>query len=215
MVKSSARILSLLAVLGSTGYAGAASLYAGNAFFSIPPTTQMGTFVDQLAINQLPTGFMVAGQFQVSVGAGAVSGFLLQYQVKRLLNPNFGNQWMSLQHFIVGFSQPPGSGTYGNTLGYCKTYLDVSGQPALTPLSLTNGAATWNVNQNGQLFNYNSGTDVYLVQDFELDGSKLTGPAGTWIVDLPITAEMVPEPATLAIFSLSGLALMRRRSRTG
>lgn len=190
----------------------AASLFAGNAFYSIAPYTQMGPSVNFLAINQLQTGFMVAGQMQVTIAPGQVSGFLLKYQVKRLLNPTFGSQWLYLQHYIVGFSQPPGGGTFGLTTGFCKTYLDFSGQAANTPLTLVNGAATWNINQTGNYFNYVSGTDVYLVQDFELDGNQISGPGGTWIVDLPVTSEMVPEPASLTTLGL-GLLAVRRRSR--
>lgn len=211
----STKSLTILLVAGLSCPSQAASLFATNSspFFSIAPYTQMGSAVDQLAINQLTTGYMVAGQFQVSVPAGAVSGTLLHYQVKRLLNPTFGSQSMYLQQFIVGFSQPSGGGTFSTTTGYCKTYLDYSGQPANTPLSLVNGAATWNVNASGNTFNYVSGTDVYLVQDFELDGSKLGGPAGTWIVDLPVQSLMAPEPGSLATLGL-GLLLVCRRQRT-
>ena len=211
LVKTKSLVVLLVAALSSTSQA--ASLYAGNAFFSVAPYTQMGTAVHWLAINQMPTGYMVAGQFQVSVPAGAVSGFLLRYQVKRLLNPTFGSQSMYLQQYIVGFSQPSGGGTFSPTTGFCKTYLDFSGQPANTPLNLVNGAATWNVNATGNTFNYVSGTDVYLVQDFELDGSKLSGPAGTWIVDLPVQSEMVPEPGSMAALCLGLSVLCRPYSR--
>ncbi len=198
-----------LAVAGAAVSHGA-SLYAGTAFFSIPPMTQMGTAVNQLAINQMPTGYMVAGQFQISVPAGVVSGTLLKFQVKRLLNPTFGSQSMFLQHYIVGFSQPSAFGTFGNTLGYCKTYLDVTGFNTNTNLSLNAGAATWNVNSTSGTFNYVSGTDVYLVQDFELDGYKTGGPAGTWVVDLPLTAELVPEPSSIACLLFLGLGWRHR-----
>lgn len=203
-------VVLLVALLSSPARA---SLYAGNAFFSIAPYSQMGASVNLLSINQLQTGYMVAGQFQVSVPAGAVSGTLLHYQVKRLLNPSFGSQSMYLQQYIVGFSQPTAGGTFSPTSGYVKTYLDVSGQPANTPLSLTNGAAIWNINQTGNTFTYVSGTDVYLVQDFELDGSKLGGPAGTWIIDLPLSSEMVPEPTTFVLGSSGLLAVIGRRHK--
>lgn len=214
MVTKQFRLVAVLAACFAAGYAHAASLYAGNAFYSIAPYTQMGTSVNLMTINQLTFGYMVAGQFQVNVPAGAVSGTLMKFQVKRLLNPNYGTYFgMYLQHYIVGFSQPSSGGTFGTSSGKCKTYLDFTGMPANTPLSLTNGAATWNVNQTGQSFNYNSGNDVYLVQDFEIDGVKTGGPAGTWIVDLPVTAEMVPEPAPMIALVLGLTALwMRRRS---
>lgn len=210
---SSKSLVIILLIAGLSSPLQAASLYAGNAFFSIAPNTQMGTAVDLLAINQLQTGYMIAGQFQVSVPAGAVSGTLLHYQVKRLLNPTFGSQSMYLQQYIVGFSQPSAGGTFSLTGGYCKTYLDFSGQPANTPLNLVNGAATWNVNAIGNTFNYVSGTDVYLVQDFVLDGSKLSGPAGTWIIDLPVQSVMVPEPSTLILTTAGLLLAVGKRRR--
>ena len=76
---------------------------------------------------------------------------------------------------------------------------------------MANGVATWNINHTGNAFNYVSGNDVYLVQDFEIDGSKLSGPAGTWIVDLPVLSEAVPEPASLASLALGAATLLRRR----
>lgn len=211
----STKSLVVLLVAGLSG-SSHASLFAPNStpFFSIPPYTQMGTGVNLLQINQLQTGYDVAGQYVVSVPAGAVSGTLLHYQVKRLLNPTFGSQTMYLQQFIVGFSQPPAGGTFGPTTGYCKTYLDVSQQPANTALSLVNGAATWNINATGGTFNYVSGTDVYLVQEFELDGAKLSGPAGTWIIDIPVQSMMMPEPGSMAGLGLGLLALCRRSRRT-
>jgi hypothetical protein len=162
-----------------------------------------------LAINNTSFGVMVAGQFDVSVPAGVATGTLLNYQVKRPLNLSFGNQSMYLQTWLVGFSQPPAGGTYGPTIGFSTSYLEISGQPALIPLSLTNGAATWNINMPGQSFNYVSGTDVYLVQDFQLDAARFSGPAGTWTVDLPVETTMViPEPGTLALLSAAGMALL-------
>jgi hypothetical protein len=187
----------------------AAPLFLGNAFFSIAPTTQLGAGTNLLAINNTTFGFFVAGQFNVSVPSGAASGTLLHYEVKRQLNPTFGSQTMNLQTWLVGFSQPPSGGTYAATSGYCTTYLEISGQPAYIPLSLNNGAATWNINMAGPTFNYVSGTDMYLVQEFQLDAVRLSGPAGTWVVDLPVDSLIVPEPTTLVMLGITGLALLR------
>jgi hypothetical protein len=214
-LSSCATLLLIALPFGANAYA-AAPLFLGNGFYSIPPNTQLGPSTHWLAINNTSFGVMVAGQFQVSVPAGASGGTLLHYQVKRQLNPNFGSQYMNLQTWLVGFSQPPAGGTYSLTTGYVSSYLEISGQPALIPLSLNNGAATWNVNMAGPYFNYVSGTDMYLVQDFQLDASRLSGPAGTWIVDLPVESRLVPEPRALTALGTGGLALLlRRRSSYG
>lgn len=189
-----------------------ASIFSGPAFFSVAPYTQMGSSSNLLAINTLnPLGYSVAGQFIVNVPAGAVSGTLLRYEVRRPLNPNFGSQSVNVLQYLIGFSQPP-AGTFGNTSGFCRTYLDVGGQFANSNLNLTNGAQTWNWNVQSPFFNYTSGTDLFLVQEFELDGVKLSGPAGQWIVDLPVDSFLspVPEPTTLGFVMGGGLLLLRR-----
>jgi hypothetical protein len=189
-----------------------ASIFSGPAFFSVAPYTQMGTSANLLAINTLnPLGYNVAGQFIVNVPAGAVSGTLLRYEVRRPLNLSFGSQSVNVLQYLIGFSQPP-AGTYGNSSGYCRTYLDVGGQFANSNLNLTNGAQTWNWNVQGPFFNYTSGTDLFLVQEFELDGVKLGGPAGQWIIDLPVDSLLspVPEPATLGLLVGAGLLTLRR-----
>lgn len=210
---SSCFALSLVAV-GLAAGAQASPLFTGPGFFSVAPNTQLGTVTsNSLAINYTPFGFMVAGQFQVSVPAGLASGTLLNYQVKRPLNLTYGSWYTNLQTWVVGFSQPPTGGTYAPTTGFVNSYLEISGQPANVPLSLTNGAATWNINMPGPSFNYVSGVDAYLVSDFQLDGSRLSGPAGTWIVDLPVLTKFLPEPAALSLISVAGLATLLRRTR--
>ena len=205
----------LFAAIVFIASAHAQPLFLGSGFYSIPPNTQMGPSTNFLTINNTSFGVMVAGQIQIPVPAGPVSGTLLNYQVKRQLNPNFGSQYTNMQTWLVGFSQPPAGGTYSQTSGYVSSYLEISGQPALIPLSLNNGAATWNINIAGPYFNYTSGTDVYLVQDFQLDASRLSGPAGTWIVDLPVETRFVPEPSSLTALGAAGFALLvRRTSRT-
>jgi hypothetical protein len=187
-------------------------LFLGPGFFSVPPNTQMGTITSNfLTVNYTPFGFMVAGQFHVSVPAGLSTGTLLNYQVKRPLNPTYGSLFTNLQTWVIGFSQPPAGGTYSPTTGFVNSYLEISGQAAQVPLSLTNGAATWNINMAGPSFNYVSGTDMWLVSDFQLDASRLSGPAGTWIVDLPIFSTIVPEPGMSVMICTAGLAMLLRR----
>jgi|GEM_PF-2794683 len=189
-----------------------ASIFSGPAFFSIAPYTQMGTATNLLNINSMILGFNTAGQFIVNVPAGSVSGTLLRYQVKRPLNLSFGSQNLNILQFLVGFSQP-GAGTYGNSSGYCKTYLDVGGQNVNSQLNLTNGVQNWNWNVQSPFFNYTSGTDVFLVQEFDLDGVKFGGPAAQWVIDLPVDSLMVPvpEPASLVAMALGATALLRRK----
>ena len=173
----------------------------------------LGGVLQMMALPLLSLGFMVAGQFQVSVPAGLASGTLLNYQVKRPLNLTYGSWYTNLQTWVIGFSQPPTGGTYAPTTGLVNSYLEISGQPANVPLSLTNGAAIWNINMPGPSFNYVSGVDAYLVSDFQLDGSRLSGSAGTWIVDLPVLTKFLPEPAALSLISFAGLTTLPRRTR--
>lgn len=198
-----------LVVAGVVPTAGA-SIFSGPAFFSVAPYTQMGTSINQLNINSMILGYNVAGQFIVNVPAGPVNGTLLYYEVRRPLNLTFGTQNLNILQYLVGFSQPP-AGSYGNTSGYCRTYLDVGGQNATSLLNLTNGAQTWNWNVQSPFFNYTSGTDIFLVQEFTLDGLKFSGPAGQWVVDLPVTSQMTPEPGSLAALGLGALFLRRRK----
>jgi hypothetical protein len=200
----------LVAVVLSVA-AQAAPLFSGPAFFSIAPNTQMGSVTaNWLAINNTSFGMMIAGQFQVAVPAGVSSGTLLNYEVKRPLNLSFGSQFTNLQTWLIGFSQPPAGGTYGPTSGFVSSYLEISGQPAYIPLSLTNGAATWNINMAGPSFNYVSGTDAFLVQEFQLDASRFSGPAGTWIVDLPVLTKFVPEPGAFVLLGFVGVGVLGR-----
>jgi hypothetical protein len=54
---------------------------------------------------------------------------------------------------------------------------------------------------------------MYLVQDFHLDASRLSGLVGFWTVELPVESRMVPEPNTLPTLSLTSLALIIRRRK--
>jgi hypothetical protein len=188
--------------------AGHAAYFSGNAFFSQVPTSQMGPVVfNSLFINNGPWSITVSGIVKVQVPPGAVSGTLIEWSVDRPLDPNYGTGSMITATTLNGFSQPPANGTYGNTTGATFSYLDQ--YPVVSksniPLPLTNGAATWvQITVQSSLFTYTSASGQhYLRQRFELDGVQLSGIGGQWLLDLPLTTDIiaVPEPASLAAFA--------------
>ena len=83
-------------------------------------------------------------------------------------------------------------------------------------MTLTNGMATWSTGP------INSGTfsgatpaspTYYLRQHFFLDGTYLSGPGGTWTVDVPLDSYItqVPEPGMISLLSVVGLFAVTRR----
>jgi hypothetical protein len=177
----------------------------------------MGTISSSnLVINNGPYGFTVSGQIQVLLPAGAVSGTLIAWDVDRPLDPSFGTGPMITTTVLTGFSSPP-SGSIGTTTGFTSSFFNQ--YPVVScstiPITLVNGVATWsNVLVQSGIFTYTSSAgNNYLRQHFELDGVKLSGGSGTWLIDLPIetTATPVPEPASL--LTVAGLAFLAARRR--
>jgi hypothetical protein len=197
----------------------AAPYFSGNASFSQAPTSQMGPVVfNNLFINNAFFSFTVSGQVKIQVPPGAVSGTLIEWTVDRPLDPNYGSANVITTTTLNGFSQPPANGTYGNTSG--ATYSSLDQYPVVSksniPLTLTNGAATWNqITVQSGTFAYTSANGLhYLRQRFELDGVQLNGIGGIWLLDLPLTSEVteIPEPgATTSLLSVIGLFALRRR----
>jgi hypothetical protein len=196
------------------------NFFIGNAFFSQPPASQLGPIVfNNIVINNGPGSYTVSGQLHVQVPAGFVTGTLIEWTVDRLLDPAFslsGNYTTVMT--LSGFAQPPGGGTYGPTSGYTTTSLTsfpVVSQ-SIIPLTLTNGAAIWpQQTVNSSVFFYTAASGAhYLRQSWVLDGTKLSGPGGLWIIDLPLESGIVPEPATAwSLVTAIGIVAIRRRRR--
>ena len=213
--------LALFVLVASAGVSLASNnFFIGNAFFSQPPASQLGPIVfNNIVINNGPGSYTVSGQLHVQVPAGLVTGTLIEWTVDRLLDPAFslsGNYTTVMT--LSGFAQPPGGGTYGPTSGYTSTSLTsfpVVSQ-SIIPLTLTNGAATWpQETVNSSVFFYTAASGAhYLRQTWVLDGTKNTGPAGLWIIDLPLTSGIVPEPTTAwSLATAIGIVAIRRRRR--
>ena len=177
----------------------------------------MGPIVyNTLGINNGPFSITVSGQIKVQVPPGAVSGTLVEWWVDRQLDPTYGTSNMVTSMTLYGFSTPPSNGTYGNTSGATYTYLDQ--YPVVSksniPLMLTNGAANWSPGTvNSSTFSYTSINGIhYLRQVWQLDGVQFSGPGGLWLIDFPLTSEVVeiPEPAGLMLL-LCGLTLAAKR----
>jgi hypothetical protein len=95
-IPSRATLVLIAATFGAAAHA--APLFLGNSFFNVPPNSQYPIVNNQLALNNTSFGIFVAGPFDVFVPAGPSSGTLLNYQVKRQLNPAFGSQLMNPHH---------------------------------------------------------------------------------------------------------------------
>jgi hypothetical protein len=218
------RIISRLATVclfASCISASQAAFFAGNAYFSQGPSSQMGPIVfNNLVINNGPFSITVSGQIKVQVPPGPVSGTLVEWWVDRPLDPTYGTSSMVTTMTLNGFSTPPSNGTYGNSSGATYTYLDQ--YPVVSksnfPLMLTNGAAVWPTNTvNSSTFNYTSANGIhYLRQVWQLDGVQLSGIGGQWLIDLPLTSEVVeiPEPAGILLL-LCGLTFVTSRRWRG
>jgi PEP-CTERM motif len=203
--------------------------YTGAPYFSTPPTTQLSTVNSGstfLTLSTTPADITVAGQFAVNLPSTPVSGTLLRWVVDRDMVPGVLYPSFMTTSALDGFSLPP-SGVFGATGGILRTFITdknipnsvIGGSMSYIPISLTAGAATWNMlSASSAAFTLFTGTNYALRQVFDLDGVYLSGAGGTWIVDVPALSGLapVPEPATYALFACGlfavGLARCRRSS---
>ncbi len=218
-----ARLIGLAALAGSA-HAQFVAGPPGNAFFLLPPTSSMGTVTNNLTINNFVTHFTVTGQVIVNVPPGAVSGPLVNWIIRRPLDPFWGTGTLYTATQLIGFSLPPSGGTYGNTFGGVQTYatnyptLGPGGSISFVPMALTNGAATWGIIIGSFPFVYTSGGTNWVEQRFSLQGDQISGAGGNWVIDVPVdsflTSSPIPEPAVWALFGLGAVGLVAwRKSR--
>lgn len=112
---------------------------------------------------------------------------------------------------LDGFSAPP-PGAFQQTGGSVQSY-DTNFQGPSTsfiPMTLIKSIAVWsNITVNSSSFAYTSGGTNFLRQRFDLDGVQLSGPGGTWTIDVPVTTivTLVPEPSSIALGGMAAAAL--------
>jgi hypothetical protein len=195
-----------------------AALFSGPSFFSSAPFSQIGPVTNNLVLTDSLTGFVVSGQLLVNTPPGNVGGVLAQWTVDRPLDPTFGSGPAMTTTVLDGFVLPP-VGAFQPTTGNVQSFFTNFQLPStsLIPITLTNGAATWNnIVVNSTSFPYSSGGTNYLRQQFFVDGVQLAGPGGTWTIDVPITTEITllfaPEPGS-GLLLLAGLGCLALRSR--
>jgi hypothetical protein len=197
--------------------------FAGNAFFSMLPTSTVGIPTNNLVITNTPSGFIVTGDVTVLTPSAppSAAGFLVEWIIDRPLSTSFSFVNWTTTTTLDGFSAPP-AGIAGNTSGQVSTEFTEPGMqgPSLSslPMTLSAGAATWTTlsNTSGTFSGATPPTPVYFLrQHFWLDGVYQSGPGGNWVVDVPVASfiSQVPEPATLGVLSTLGFALLMRRSR--
>jgi hypothetical protein len=197
--------------------------FAGNAFFSMLPTSTVGIPTNNLVITNTLNGFTVAGDVTVLVPSAppAAAGFLVEWIIDRPLSPGFTfTNWTTTTN-LDGFSAPP-VGIAGNTSGQVSTEFTEPGMQGPSqsslPMTLIAGAATWPTlsNTSGVFSGNTPGAPIYFLrQHFWLDGVYQSGPGGNWVVDVPVDSfiTQVPEPATLGVLATLGFALLMRPSR--
>jgi len=197
--------------------------FAGNAFFSTVPFSQLGPVTNNLVITNTANGFTVTGDATIFAlpAPPTAAGILVEWVIDRPLSPSFTFTSWTTTTILDGFSLPPVV-TAGNTGGVVTTEFSEPGMqgPSQSSLlmSLVGGSATWISlsNTSGAFSGATPATPTYFLrQRFFLDGVYLAGPGGNWVVDVPVDSfiQQLPEPAMMGVMSAFGLALIARRSR--
>jgi hypothetical protein len=198
--------------------------FAGSAFFSSAPTSQLGPVTNNLIIKNTANGFTVTGQVLIACPATPPTdaGVLVDWVIDRALSSSYAfSNWTTTTN-LTGFSLPP-PGASGTTAGSALTEFTepsmTSPSQSLLPMTLVNGAATWAslTNTSATFSGATPASPVYyLRQHFFLDGVYQVGPGGNWVVDVPLDSfiTQVPEPAASGVVALVGLSMMARRSRS-
>jgi len=194
--------------------------FGGGATFTLGPLSQVGTPSNALVITSTPNGFVATNTVTVSVPVPA-SGTLVYWQLDRPFTLGSPTTFFTSTS-IDGFVAPP-PGTFAATSGTLRTYvIDTAnnnifaGTTSQIPLSLVNGATFWPLLPpiNSPSFTLPAYNFYAVRQVFDLDGVYLSGPGGSWVVDVPAGSAitLVPELPTAALLALGGLALALRRA---
>ena len=218
-----------LAAMCLCGWAGAAraQFSPSNALpaFYVQPTSGMGTITSNtLTLTPTVNGFTVGGQLQITIPAGPVSGVLAQWTVIRRIDPGYSAGGITTSTTLTGFSTPP-AGTFGTTSGSVVTDWRfsagsptfVGGSQSTVPMTLVNGvdSPSWSsLNATSSPFTWTAGffPAAVLQQQFTLNGNYTSGAGGVWVVDVPVTSVVLPEPSSLmVIITLAGFGLVRCR----
>lgn len=205
-------------ILTSGGLLQGAPLFSGPSSFTLAPTTQLGSLVNNLVLTDTANGFVVSGQLLITVPASFVSGTLAAWEVDRPLDPAFGSATLQTTTILTGFSTPP-PGAVGNTSGAVTSYFTdnpnppLAGSASLIPMTLVLGVdiPAWNnLTMTSSSFAYVSGGVNFLHQRFDLDGIYFGGPGGVWTVDVPLASliQPVPEASGLWLGVLMPAALL-------
>ncbi len=193
--------------------------FANNtASFSVAPSTQaVGSITDNLQVTPVTNGMIVFGTWSITIGPGAQSGTLLEFETIRLMQtPAFGpplNNSLSI----------PGSDYIARPTGNANA----SGSAQITIDGTTGSTAGWTFPNNGPgqyfynnglgfssqsgSFFYSGGTNKYMRMSYTVD-FNYSGPGGTYLLTFPLNGELnpVPEPSTLALAGIGTLALLAR-----
>jgi len=173
--------------------------------FMNPPTSAMGIVTgNTLVLTANPNGFVVSGQVTVLLPPGPSSGVLVQWTVVRRIEPfAFSGSGIMTNTILTGFSAPP-IGTFVTTGGSVVTDWRftpggalVGGSQSTVPMTLVNGVdsppwAALTANSGGTGFTWTGGifTAAVMQQQFTLFGNY-NGAGGTWVIDVPVTSEVI------------------------
>ena len=190
--------------------------FSGASYFALGPSTQAGTFANNLVLADTIGGFTITGQFIVNVANGSSSGTLLEWQVRRPISATSPAGAEVFTVGLTGFIDAP-TGNGGGSGFLSGGIFDGATMSLITYAGVSfshTGAGVVNYNlSNINQIAYN-GLGLELVQNYFVDYSY-SGTGGTYILDFPADTNCVPvpEPATCAVVGLGALALVRKRKQ--